>query len=60
MTDKRTYTHEEVAVMLGVHRSTVYTMPKVMACRLSLGLKRGVRYSAAPIDALVSPPAKAA
>lgn len=57
---KRTYTHAEVAVLFGVHRSTLYTMPKVMACRLSLGFTRCVRYAAPQIDALLSLPAKAA
>ena len=51
---KRGYTHEEIAFLFDVHVTTVYHMPKLMACRIDTGNARVVRYARAKIDAILS------
>ncbi len=51
---KRGYTHEEMAFLFDVHVTTVYRMPKLMACRIDTGNPRVVRYSRAKVDAILN------
>ena len=51
---KKSYTHDDVATLFGVHVTTVYHMPKLMACRIDTGNPRVVRYAREKVDAILS------